>query len=146
MYQVLQSLLRRQAAAAARAAAAAALASCAASSSSCLQLAIDPPGTLYPLPSGESVTGSELVAAVLGSMQGRFATCEVSPQGKPCGHGSEPAGKCTGVITLAMTDDDKYCRITYKIQGLTPGAHGFHIHETADFSNGCTSAGTPRPA
>lgn len=25
--------------------------------------------------------------------------------------------------------------------GLKPGLHGFHIHEKADFSNGCISAG-----
>merc|ERR1712107_101800 len=33
------------------------------------------------------------------------------------------------------------CRITYEVSGLTPGLHGFHVHEKADFSNGCTSAG-----
>ena len=32
-------------------------------------------------------------------------------------------------------------RIDYLIKGLTPGLHGFHIHEKADFSNGCISAG-----
>ena len=63
--------------------------------------------------------------ALLESMEDRFAVCEVAPKGRPCGHGPEPAGNCTGTITLAMTDDDK-CIITYKIIGLTPGLHGFH--------------------
>jgi len=33
------------------------------------------------------------------------------------------------------------CIITYDIQGLAPGFHAFHVHEKADFSNGCVSAG-----
>merc|ERR1719486_372629 len=33
------------------------------------------------------------------------------------------------------------CVISWDIQGLTPGLHGFHIHEKADFRNGCASAG-----
>lgn len=36
---------------------------------------------------------------------------------------------------------DGSCRITYRIVGLAPGLHGFHVHEFADFSNGCVSAG-----
>jgi Cu-Zn family superoxide dismutase len=32
-------------------------------------------------------------------------------------------------------------RVSYRIEGLTPGYHGFHVHETADFSRGCASAG-----
>merc|ERR1712045_287027 len=28
-----------------------------------------------------------------------------------------------------------------EIKGLTPGMHGFHVHEKADFSDGCNSAG-----
>jgi superoxide dismutase, Cu-Zn family len=27
------------------------------------------------------------------------------------------------------------------VTGLAPGLHGFHVHEFADFSNGCISAG-----
>ena len=37
-------------------------------------------------------------------------------------------------------EDDK-TQIEYTVHGLTPGKHGFHIHEKADFSNGCLSAG-----
>ena len=27
------------------------------------------------------------------------------------------------------------------IHGLSPGDHGFHVHQTDDFSDGCTSTG-----
>lgn len=31
--------------------------------------------------------------------------------------------------------------ITYRVTGLSPGAHGLHIHEFADYSSGCSSLG-----
>lgn len=68
------------------------------------------------------------------------AYCDVSPQGKPCGGGEEAKEVCTGKISLVQISPDK-CKIRYLVKGLTPGKHGFHIHEKADFSDGCTSAG-----
>jgi len=68
------------------------------------------------------------------------ATCEVSPKGNSC-TGTEPEGNVTGVVTFEQTFGNPPCKITYDIKGLAPGLHGFHIHETADFSEGCTSAG-----
>lgn len=47
---------------------------------------------------------------------------------------------CTGVVTFEQKDD-KTCTISYEVKGLAPGKHGFHVHEKADFSNGCDSAG-----
>jgi len=32
-------------------------------------------------------------------------------------------------------------KVTGDIHGLTPGLHGFHIHQYGDLSNGCVSAG-----
>merc|ERR1711879_456878 len=58
----------------------------------------------------------------------------------PCGGGSEQAPGCTGTVWLTQASPDK-CVITYEIKGLAPGKHGFHVHEKADFSNGCISAG-----
>eukprot|EP00747_Dinoflagellata_sp_TGD_P213481 gnl/TRDRNA2_/TRDRNA2_86423_c0_seq1.p1 gnl/TRDRNA2_/TRDRNA2_86423_c0~~gnl/TRDRNA2_/TRDRNA2_86423_c0_seq1.p1 ORF type:complete len:229 (-),score=35.65 gnl/TRDRNA2_/TRDRNA2_86423_c0_seq1:160-846(-) len=48
--------------------------------------------------------------------------------------------ECHGKIMFEQTDAET-CKITYEIMSLNPGQHGFHVHETADFSNGCLSAG-----
>jgi len=67
------------------------------------------------------------------------ATCVVTPQGKPCAVGSVDS-KCSGTIKLTRLSDEE-TQVEWSICGLSPGMHGLHIHEFADFSNGCISAG-----
>uniref|UniRef100_A0A162A724 Superoxide dismutase [Cu-Zn], chloroplastic n=1 Tax=Daucus carota subsp. sativus TaxID=79200 RepID=A0A162A724_DAUCS len=45
-----------------------------------------------------------------------------------------------GVVTLTQ-DDDGPTTVNVKITGLTPGPHGFHLHEFGDTTNGCMSTG-----
>jgi len=66
------------------------------------------------------------------------ATCTIDPEGQ--GHGAEIAPRCQGVVDMIQHDPDR-CVISFEIKGLAPGKHGFHIHEKADFSRGCDSAG-----
>lgn len=40
-----------------------------------------------------------------------------------------------------MNEGKDAVRITGQITGLSPGKHGFHVHEFGDLSNGCISAG-----
>ncbi|CAJ1365318.1 unnamed protein product [Effrenium voratum] len=68
------------------------------------------------------------------------AKCEVSPQGKACPGAGPVSGTCTGTITFTQ-ETQRRCKIEYEIKGLSAGLHGFHIHEKADFSDGCNSAG-----
>lgn len=68
------------------------------------------------------------------------ATCVVGPNGKPCDP-SQADSKVAGVVNFSQPDPDSHTTITWKVEGLTPGLHGFHIHEFADFSDGCKSAG-----
>uniref|UniRef100_A0A7S0RTN0 Superoxide dismutase [Cu-Zn] n=1 Tax=Pyramimonas obovata TaxID=1411642 RepID=A0A7S0RTN0_9CHLO len=68
------------------------------------------------------------------------AICEVGPKGKPCGGGEEKAEGCVGTITLTQTSPDS-TTIEWDIKNCGTGLHGFHIHEKADFSDGCMSAG-----
>jgi Cu-Zn family superoxide dismutase len=48
--------------------------------------------------------------------------------------------KVKGLITLIQSPGQS-TKITGRITGLTPGKHGFHIHEFGDLSDGCKSAG-----
>jgi len=45
-----------------------------------------------------------------------------------------------GVVTL-LQEDDGPTKVSVKITGLTPGKHGFHLHEFGDTTNGCMSTG-----
>uniref|UniRef100_O04997 Superoxide dismutase [Cu-Zn], chloroplastic n=1 Tax=Solidago canadensis var. scabra TaxID=59294 RepID=SODCP_SOLCS len=45
-----------------------------------------------------------------------------------------------GVVTLTQEEDGP-TTVNVKITGLTPGPHGFHLHEFGDTTNGCISTG-----
>ncbi|KRY32846.1 Superoxide dismutase [Cu-Zn], partial [Trichinella spiralis] len=47
----------------------------------------------------------------------------------------------TGTVTFKQNTEDDKTFITGEIKGLTPGKHGFHVHEWGDNSMGCISAG-----
>jgi len=68
------------------------------------------------------------------------AVCVLGPGGKPCS-GEEPAVPAHGTVSFEQASPEASTKITYEISGLAPGPHGFHVHEFADFSNGCLSAG-----
>ena len=68
------------------------------------------------------------------------AVCVLGPNGKPCS-GEEPTVPATGTVTFEQENPEGPTRISFEFSGLAPGPHGFHVHEFADFSNGCLSAG-----
>jgi Cu-Zn family superoxide dismutase len=69
------------------------------------------------------------------------ATCFVAPAGKPCHGGSDCGNTVQGVVNFEQDHVDGPTTISWRVTGLNPGEHGFHVHEKADFSNGCASAG-----
>ncbi|KAL9243942.1 hypothetical protein vseg_017773 [Gypsophila vaccaria] len=50
------------------------------------------------------------------------------------------ASAVEGVVTLTQEDDGP-TTVNVRLTGLTPGKHGFHLHEYGDTTNGCISTG-----
>ncbi|XP_055705829.1 superoxide dismutase [Cu-Zn] [Phlebotomus papatasi] len=50
-------------------------------------------------------------------------------------------GDVKGVVEFNQADAGAPVVLSGEVTGLTPGQHGFHIHEFGDATNGCTSAG-----
>nr|ACU77879.1 putative superoxide dismutase [Schizochytrium sp. FJU-512] len=43
--------------------------------------------------------------------------------------------------TVVFTPEGDSVKVTGEVSGLTPGKHGFHIHQFGDVSSGCASTG-----
>ena len=59
------------------------------------------------------------------------AYCIMNPDG---------GSSVSGVVRMVQHGTGK-TKITARIEGLTPGLHGFHIHQYGNLSEGCKSAG-----
>lgn len=68
-----------------------------------------------------------------------YARCDVACRGRGCGGDSKDTG-VTGTVWFCQVSKSS-CMMQWRIEGLAKGLHGFHIHEFADFSRGCASAG-----
>lgn len=45
----------------------------------------------------------------------------------------------SGVLLLTQARNDAPVHISGNVTGLSPGKHGFHVHETGDIRDGCKS-------
>ena len=54
------------------------------------------------------------------------AICEVAPGGKPCSGGAEATVPVTGVVNFEQNEGGPTL-ISYRVTGLAPGPHGFHV-------------------
>ena len=62
----------------------------------------------------------------------RRAICVLDPQ---------PNQTAFGVVRFVQSNFYSKCQISAEFKGLSPGLHGFHIHQFGDLTKGCTTAG-----
>lgn len=51
--------------------------------------------------------------------------------------GKKPDSDLQGIVVFK--ENSKSVTVTLELSGLTPGLHGFHIHESGDLRDGCNS-------
>jgi len=49
--------------------------------------------------------------------------------------------RVSGTVRFVQEQEDGPTTIRVSLKGLTPGHHGFHVHQFGDNTNGCVSAG-----
>jgi len=49
--------------------------------------------------------------------------------------------RVSGVIRFTQDSENGPTHVKASLKGLAPGAHGFHVHQFGDNTNGCVSAG-----
>ncbi|XP_043272683.1 superoxide dismutase [Cu-Zn]-like isoform X2 [Venturia canescens] len=74
-----------------------------------------------------------LAIAALCNAQNMQATVKMTPH--------DPSSNVTGVLYMMQQGPSAPVVITGNLTGLSPGLHGFHVHEKGDLSNGCLSTG-----
>ena len=52
----------------------------------------------------------------------------------------ENNNKVSGTIKFSQSKRSKRVKVSYHINGLSDGLHGFHVHEYGDLTDGCSSS------
>lgn len=53
----------------------------------------------------------------------------------------ENTANVTGHLTITQNVENGPVKIVGHVHGLTPGLHGFHVHQKGTLEQGCTSTG-----
>eukprot|EP00850_Spirogloea_muscicola_P007114 SM000035S13094 [mRNA] locus=s35:384987:387674:- [translate_table: standard] len=92
------------------------------------------------IPTHKAFFGSALRSAAPQRKIVRLAVLKVEAAKKAVAVLKGTAG-VEGVVQLSQDDESGPTTVNVNITGLTPGKHGFHLHEFGDTTNGCISTG-----
>lgn len=73
------------------------------------------------------LSGTTAIYLTLNQTYCAAAICEVAPNGKPCASTNSSINVVNGTVTFNQEKESTPTTITYRITGLTPGKHGFHV-------------------
>lgn len=81
---------------------------------------------------GMALAGAAFAAGSFADDHGHAETPAVKPTKAICIMQAKAGSKVTGTVVFQQVGD--HVEITGEIHGLTPGLHGFHVHEFGDLS------------
>lgn len=107
---------------------------------SLLFAAAAPPAPLFQAPASARPFHSLRIVSAPGGAAAAARALVVADATKKAVAVLKGTSQVEGVVTLTQEDDGP-TTVNVRITGLTPGLHGFHLHEFGDTTNGCISTG-----
>ena len=90
---------------------------------------------------GGAYSNNDMMMALLMMKTLKLSDRSGGPRSAVCTFGGEGTGSISGTVTISQNSGSSDAIFILNLSGLTPGKHGFHVHQHGNLGNNCKAAG-----